>query len=327
MSGPSLSKLADLFKKPASNVVKPPAPNADKWLENFCIWLEESYQKLVHHERDPRLHASTLYQTCARKELLIELLKPPPEHLVAGQLMTFDVGHMMHWWWQHRYLGPKQELWGDWYCAGCALTTHGFMPLACPCGRDWRSAINYKELLVEDKTLGYVGHTDGVLVDRVSGKRRIFEFKSASPTDYKEITKPKKAHIIQAHAYMRVLGPDEALIVYQNKGSQCEWRKNGEEWIPGKPNIKPFIVKFDNNLWSKVEKQIHDRADALTELNAILKDGKLTEAQVCKWGRICESRNDEPAKYCPVAGPCFNMRAPNDSNKPIDPKAEFRIPL
>lgn len=331
MPGPSFSDLADFFKKPtAPTIAKPPAPTADKWMENFCLWMEESYQKLVHKERDPRLHASSLYETCARKEFLLELLKPPPETLVAGQIMTFDMGHMMHWWWQHRYLGPKQELWGDWYCAGCGLTTHGFMPMNCPCGRDWRAAMNYKELKVEDKTLGYVGHTDGILVDRVSGKRRIFEFKSISPDDYKKTERPKKAHIIQAHAYMRLLGPDETLVVYQNKGSQCEWTRLPDgTFDPGKPKVKAFVVKYDAKLWSGVEKMIHDREDALKELKQILADGKsVTAEHACKWGRICSSREDDAAKYCEVASQCFSMRAPNDGPpKPIDPKEEFRIPL
>ena len=332
MSNPSFRDLAGLLKKPTTTthtLTRPEAPDAVKWLENFGIWLEEAYQKTVHHERLPGLHASSLYETCGRKEMLLALLKPGPEKLRAGQLATFDVGHMMHWWWQHRYLGPKQELWGQWYCAGCNLTTTGFMPLNCSCGRDWRSAMNYKELSVEDKELGYTGHTDGILVDRMSGVRRVFEFKSISPSEYKDLSKPKYAHIIQAHAYMRRLGTVETLIVYQNKGSQCEWKMSETgELTPGKLNIKAFIVKFDPALWTKVEGMIHDRATALAELNLLLKDGTpVSEGHVCSQKRICETKRDDAAKYCPVRNQCFNLAAPGEVAKPKDIWDEFRMPI
>src|SRR5581483_2359074 len=203
------------MKKPVP-VERPKAPTADKWLSDFCLYLEDRYQKIVHpKERAKGRHASTLgSEACGRKEMLLALYEPPAEKFNAGQIATFEMGHMMHWWWQHRFLGPKQELWGDWYCAGCRTTTTGFMPMNCSCGVSWLDAISYRELNVKDEELGYSGHTDGILVDRASHKRRIFEFKSISPSEYKELVQPKEMHIIQAHAYMRRLGVDEALIVY-----------------------------------------------------------------------------------------------------------------
>lgn len=328
MPTPSFTELAKLMKKPVK-VTRPDAPPAEKWLENFSIWLEESYQKLVHHERSPGLHCSTLYETCGRKEGLLLLANPGPEVLKAGQISTFDMGHMMHWWWQHRYLGPKQELWGNWYCSGCAITTTGFMPMNCGCGRDWRVGISYRELLVEDKELGYVGHTDGILVDHLSSTRRVFEFKSISPSDFKDLSKPKKAHIIQAHAYMRRLGTTEAIIVYQNKGSQCEWRTiETGDLVPGKLNIKVYVIKYDPALWTTVENMIRDRNSAVEELNQILKDGKpITEEVVCKYKRICATKRDDAAKYCPVKHACFSMSAPNDKPKSDDPFDDYRIPI
>ena len=49
-----------------------------------------------------------------------------------------------------------------------------------------------------NEELGYVGHTDGVLDHKPN--RRIFEFKTISPSEYNKLDKkgPKEDHIVQA---------------------------------------------------------------------------------------------------------------------------------
>lgn len=326
MSGPSFSDLAKLMKRQPMIQRPDKAPDAATWLENFTLWLEESYHNLVPHPRDETLlHCSSLYQVCARKEWLVKMLTPAPEKLVAGQTLTFDIGHAMHWWWQHRYLGPRQELWGDWFCAGCKSTTRGFMPMKCSCGLDWRAGMNYIELEAKDEKLGVIGHTDGILVDRVSSFRRIFEFKSISDSEYKKLKAAKFAHVIQAHAYMHALGLTEALIVYANKGIQCEWGRADGSIKAGKINVKVYVIKFDAELWAQIVARIKDRKEALDHLNLLLKDGgKITEDHISSCPRICESKEDDAAKYCPVRDQCFRMRAPHDEPKP---QGEFNISL
>jgi len=327
MPDPSFSEIGALMKKKPVRLQKAgSAPDAEQWLDDFTLWLEESYHNLVPHPRDETvLHCSSLYQVCARKEWLFRMLKPGPEKLVAGQTLTFDIGHAMHWWWQHRYLGPRQELFGDWFCAGCKTTKRGLMPMKCECGLDWRVGINYVELEVKDEKLGYIGHTDGILVDRLSGIRRVFEFKSISDSEYKKLKKPKFAHVIQSHAYMHSLGLTESLIIYANKGIQCEWGHSDGSVKAGKINVKVYVVKFDNGLWTEMEKRIKDRKGALEELNLLLKnDGKITEERISTCPRICQSKDDDAAKYCPVRDQCFRMRAPGDEPRP---QGEFSISL
>lgn len=323
----SFKEIGKLMKK-KPKIDRPDAPTENQWLENFTIWLEESYDGIVHSPRLPGLHASSLYDTCPRKEGLMLLYPPGPDKKVAGQVATFEMGQMMHWWWQHRYLGPKQELYGNWFCSGCRLTTTGFMPLNCACGSDWRTTISYKEMGIEDKELGFTGHADGILVDRVSDTKRVFEFKSISPSEYKDLKKPKHAHVIQSNAYMRGLKLKEALIVYQNKGSQCEWKfmENGDV-IPGPINVKVFLVRFDDKLWKNVEDIIRARNTALAEFQALLSEGKLTKEVVCASKRICETKGDEAAKYCPMRTKCFELSAPGEKPKNDDPFAEYRIPI
>ncbi len=202
------------------------------------------------------------------------------------------------------------------------------MPLDCSCGSDWRTTISYKEMGIEDKELGFTGHADGILVDRLSDTKRVFEFKSISPSEYKDLKKPKHAHVIQSNAYMRGLGLKEALIIYQNKGSQCEWKfqENGDV-IPGPVNIKVFLTRFDDKLWKSVEDTIKARNTALVEFQSLMNEGKLTTEKVCSYKRVCATKSDEAAKYCPMRTKCFELSAPGDENKINDPFAEYRIPI
>lgn len=306
------SDLAKIIKQKDTIITKDNhvAPTAADWLEELEQWLEGDYNKIVPPPRSPGLHASGLYQVCARKEWLLKYFNPPAPKIVAGQQMTFDIGTAMHWWWQNRYLGPKQELWGDWFCSGCKTTTRGFMVMDCPCGADWRTNMRYEELPVEDKVLKFTGHCDGVLVDRKSSFRRVFEFKSTSQSAWDKIFFPKAAHVIQAHAYMRGLGLTEALIVYANKGQQCYWTKEAKGFKPGRSKVKTFVVEFDTSIWTEIERRIKNHESALKELQTILDEGKkITEQQVVNQERICKTEEDDAAEYCPVREQCFAMQA------------------
>jgi len=300
-----------------------------EWLNDLQTWLEGPYGSLVHDVRAPGLHASGLGRVCARRSVLIEAFCAVQEPKRAGNQLTFDIGHAMHFWWQHRYLGPTQELWGDWICIACPCPTcakldklpehgcsdcrntrrkltHGFMPMDCSCGVDWRDAIRFLEMPVVDEKLGYVGHADGLIV---RPRKRVFEFKTSGPNDYPDLVAPKKDHIIQAHAYMRRLGCDEALVVYQDKGRQCDWTVNARgDWIPGALHIKPFIVRYDPLVWDPIERRIKDHHEAARLLQSILDEGRRpTSADVRKFDRVCSSMRAELARDCPVRNQCFML--------------------
>lgn len=304
----------------------------ERWLDDLGGWLEQKYEALVHAERKPGLHASGLWKVCARKELLTHIFGAKKRHLKAGNQLTFDVGHALHFWWQHRYLGPKQELLGDWICSACPCPkckgrktkiakcdacrhtgrklVHGKMPMNCECGTPWQESITYLELEVVDEELQYVGHADGVL-DCADGKQRVFEFKTIGPNGYPDLQSPKVSHVIQAHSYMRPLGLDEALIVYQDKGKQCDWLMSGGTWTTGKTHIKPFIVKFDQEIWAPIEQRIREHHDAWAFIQSLIdEDEKATPEDVAKLRRVCGSPRCELARDCPVRNQCFTMEAP-----------------
>lgn len=336
----SIGDLIAQFKDPAP---EPRVGAAEEWFAEFQAWLVNDYERVVHHVRKPGLHASALGSVCGRRNLLISAFGANVVKHTAGNYFTFDVGHAMHFWWQERYLGPKQELWGDWMCAACPCpkcgphiaklgdlsreekqeiykscgtcqktgrkVTRGFMPLECSCGVSWQDAVRYLELPVENEELDYVGHTDGVLVHS-KWPKRVFEFKTISPTEYDKLNAgPKLDHIVQAHAYMSPLGLDEALIIYENKGSQAKWSVNMfGQFVAGDAKVLPFTVRFDQELWDGIVLRIHDHHRSLTVVNDFREKGKpLPRAEISKFARVCEDNKCDIAKRCPVSRECFSL--------------------
>lgn len=335
--------ISDIISQFATEKKTPEQTPVGSWFKDLQRWLEKDYDHLVHPVRAPGLHASGIGRVCGRRAVLINAFSAPSMPLVAGNYFTFDVGHALHYWWQHRYLGPKQELIGDWACMACpcpdceeqirkngALTTEarrriydacktcrgtgrkvtrGLMPMNCPCGVAWQDAIQYIELPVVNEELGYVGHSDGILAHQP--KHRVFEFKTASPSEYEKIESngPKMEHVIQAHAYMGPLGLDEAIIVYQNKGSQCKWTMNMfGQFVAGEPKVRPFLIKYDHSLWSKVVARIKDhyRSEDLVK-RLVSNNQRASRENISSFSRVCEDTKCELAERCPVSRECFQL--------------------
>jgi hypothetical protein len=329
MSGkpPSIGDIISQFAMPPT----PPSSPAQEWLHDFTSWLENSYEKTVHATRAPGLHASDLPSVCARRELIYETFGKPAKKTRAGNALIYGFGHAMHFWWQNRFLGPKQELWGDWLCTACPCIlcgnsdlsskpepnckichgagrkiTRGFMPMECECGLPWQDTIRYMEVMVENKELGYVGHTDGII--RRNSQEFVFEFKTDGEKYYAEREAPELKHIIQAHAYMGPLQINKALIVYQNKGKQCEFTRNGSEWTAGAVNIKPYFISFDPVIWGPIEQRVKDHHEARAYIQQILDDGrKFNRDDIAKFRRVCDSPKCQLARDCPVASQCFSL--------------------
>ena len=340
MSDISIGDLIAQFKDPKP---EPDVSNADQWFNDFQHWLANKYEKTVHSDRKPGLHASSLGSVCARRNLIIEAFGENKVPHTAGNYFTFDVGHALHYWWQERYLGPKQELLGNWKCMACpcpncatvldkilrALSlaekkeiwnecdvclgsgrkvTYGLMPLDCECGTPWQDSICYMELPIINKELNYVGHCDGVLDHKP--KKRLFEFKTISPSEYDKLKNgPKLDHVIQAHAYMGPLGLDEAIIVYENKGSQAKWSVNMfGQFVAGEPKLIPFLIKFDQSLWDGIVMRIHEHHRSVEVIESFKKQGTpLPRAEISNFERICDTKKCAMAARCAVSRECFSL--------------------
>jgi len=320
----------------------PQAAGAAEWFKGFQDWLADDYERLVHKERKPGLHASGLGKVCGRRLLVIEAFGAHSVPNTAGNYFTYDMGHALHYWWQERYLGPKQELWGDWMCTACSCPecdveygsgdketcavcrktgrkiTRGLMPMNCECGVPWQDAVRYMELPVYDEELDYCGHCDGILVH--APNRRLFEFKTMSPSEYEKLEKrskpytngPHPDHVVQAHAYMGPLELNEALIVYVNKGSQCKWTVDRcGQFVAGEPKVTPFIIHWDQKLWDGIVERIHvyhQATDILEEAKSSIT--RLPRAAIETLPRICADMKCQMAQRCPVSRECFSLGTP-----------------
>lgn len=285
-------------------------PSADL-VYDLVHWLENGK---TEPPRKPGLHCSSLWKTCARVPLLEKKYASSlvVEEIKAGNRLTFDMGHALHDMMQNAYLGPLGRLYGEWKCIKCQKIVHkGTMPQDCPeCKVPWRNPkdgvqnIVYSELFVHDEELDYCGHCDGVLIGR-SGKRRVFEFKTKSKSQFATLRGPDTPHITQVHAYMNGLGLDEAIILYWDKGSQCDWSRDDDgRWHAGNVHLKAFDVKFDQGLWVAMSKRIklyHEAKEKAASLPIVqLED-------IMAYKRVCTHASCDLAKSCSVTKQCFSL--------------------
>lgn len=264
------------------------------------------------------LRGSGLSSVCGRREGIF-LLNP---HLrgeakrTAGGVMTVDWGHMLHEWWQNRYLGPMGWLLGRWACTRCLTVTAGTMPENCPgCSggrhswveylddkgitrRELIDTIKFVEMFVCDDELRYSGHPDGLLKmpGLPTGYQVLFELKSIKTDNYDRLKKPLPEHEIQVHGYMRPLGVTDALVVYVDKGKQCPWKIRAGGFVSGPARIKVFHVPFNDEFWEVTAKRIRDhwRARSGEDPRSII--------------RLCKSPSAQFARFCVAREICFSFR-------------------
>jgi len=166
-----------------------------------------------------------------------------------------------------------------------------------------------------NKELDYVGHCDGILVHKP--RRRLFEFKTMSPSEYEKLEKrssyykdgPHPDHVVQAQAYMGPLGLEEALIVYMNKGSQAKWTVDRcGQFVAGEPKVIPFLIQWDQELWDGIVERIHDYHKVMEVLNKRKAAGeRVSREDIAKTSRVCDTMKCRMAQRCPVSRECFSL--------------------
>lgn len=313
----SFSKIGDAMSKKGKYSKKDDP--ALKLLNNLYGYLETpSIIEDRSSGRLPGLHASSLYNVCARREVLSAIseikegarLVASKESHTAGNTFTQDLGHALHEWWQNVYLGPAGLLVGIWLCLKCDAKADGLRPKKCV--KCESKNLIYLEYPIHIKDgLDIHGHCDGVVLDTpndVKSKRRVFELKTKSPSQFPGIHSPERKHVIQVHCYMKGLGLDEAIIVYVNKGKQCSWKITKGQFIAGKPSIKAFLVPFDDKLWSGISDLVMEYHKAKEGISKVL-DGSLDIADMNPndYTVVCESIKCPMARGCAVKDLCFSV--------------------
>lgn len=334
--GLNLSHLAEDFSEETlSN------DHGRRFYQRLVMFIEGDHQTKYQEPREPGFHISGLSNICARQAAMMHALDHYPveailemEHMTrlwrasgqelpkdmgnefvqrAGSQKTQDHGSALHRWFQREYLGVSQVLWGHWYCAGCDEVYEGLMPLSCKCGRHWRDAISYREwtLRYEIGGLSVSGHVDGIWVDPDWGwdKRSVVELKSLSTSRYNATRKPVFPHVVQAHGYMKGLGIDKAILVYIDRGLDCEWDFRTGFPVSGPIRVKTFTIPFSERLWSEIEASV---ASYKSVLEKIAEDpncfaGMALEDVAEPYEPICDIKTCEAAKKCPVQAKCFDL--------------------
>ena len=268
--------------------------------------------------------ASSFNKVCGRRTALAALHPhvAVAKRITAGRRINFDVGKALHYWWQNKYLGPMQRLWGQWFCMSCKHVHTGLMPRNCPgCGEtrvkifSWSDAdgkpqshkvdnITYAEMLLLVDDLAYSGHPDGLLVEfngSTEPPTMLNELKSISTKNYDKLKKPESGYLDQIHAYMNALGMRTCLITYIDKGKSCEWRGGPSGPVAGSPRFKNFYIEFDDERWAGLQAKLLDNKRAIDEPPE-------TSADVAQWDRVCDGPGVRLACECPLRDECFALR-------------------
>ena len=273
----------------------------DEFLAVLYDWMASGHPDIVK-TRTGGLHASSLWQTCGRREILCanNTIESVPREFTAGGLQTTDEGHVLHQLWQDNYLANWGRLKGHWSCVACKHKMTAEIierPTSCPSCGDVE--FRYEEVGVYIKSVKVTGSCDGIVDWR--GEDRVFELKTKSIAQFRGIHFPDPAHVIQAHAYMKGLKLKEAFIVYIQKGKLASWRRPGGVWKCTGATAKCFRVPWDDDIWGRVERMVYYHHKAINDL-------KNDSVEIIEnYPRTCPSKKCELAKGCPVKDKCFEL--------------------
>lgn len=217
----------------------------------------------------------------------------------------FDLGHIIHKFYQNDVLGPAQILWGKWFNPTTREVVVGFQPAAIVVGdvltpdgrviRDWTINWWYVEPSVVDSKRGIGGNVDGIIVVWIEGVRHIayVDLKSANDRSFSFLNEPRVSHVRQVNTYMHcdVAMPEfeaefgvkrirRACVFYINKDKSLE----KEFWLDADEAIINYIL-------TPVEATLYHRQRELVP-------PKLDE---------CRRSNSVRAKECGGCSICFDV--------------------
>lgn len=134
------------------------------------------------------------------------------------------------------------------------------------------------EAVIKDERRKIIGHADGIL--RIQENEYILEIKSINSRGFTLLGKsPQMAHKQQAHAYMKSLGLDWAIILYYDKD---------------RSQLKEYVVQFDPEFYLKHCKQrIRKYFRHVTERTLPDREG--------------ESPGKFPCSFCAHADICYSQ--------------------
>lgn len=192
------------------------------------------------------LHPSEIIKSdwCHRSSYFQLLGFPPPPSKYKTSLRqkrVFQTGHDIHAGWQTIF-HEMGKLYGKYSCNECGLVIWGMGTDPCPLCLN--ISYSYKEVSLMYDPLRISGHADGVLLGlgepllleiksvgagtfRFEAPELTYEHNGELEAMWKALKAPFMSHIMQAQMYMKLAElinlehqPQEALFLYENKGSQ-----------------------------------------------------------------------------------------------------------
>ena len=272
-----------------------------KWQGPLLKKLYERLQAMnVTDRRDDSdgWHASSIPYLCPR-ELALRSLFPKPataDDWDPRSLMRVDVGSAVHGWWQNKYLGPANILFGNWVCRGkCQQRWQECLMPSRKC-KDCGGTIDFTEIQMRDEATGICGSTDGILM--LDGDRWGFDLKTSHEDGMSRLKEPYESNVWQMNLYMHMLGLTKALIVYVDPVCRFWREKNGKE-LESLPVLE-FRIDYDRKWWDKAVEVTKAAQKIKDEIKAGTWGGELP-------GRICENPSVFRAKDCPSSQEYFTM--------------------
>lgn len=279
-------------------------------------WIDTQPVENEAH-RKPAWYVSSIAYLCPRAmaiRAIVEGRVPKERGFEAKQIVRFDVGTSVHWWWQNCYLGPMQKLVGRWVCVKCGAMVEGKMPLIPHAECDVKYGRGpghvfweYIEPTVRHKEPGWkmsiVGHTDGLIEESTPPEGEtettgLLEMKTvnAQGMPVKEISADYK---FQAQVYMWLAGRAWTKFVFINPDGV--FRNTTEPGL--KIPCQEMLLKYDDSYRVQALQRVGEAEAAYQELLRV-KEGK---AAFTSWpDKRCATKSEKMAERCGVAGICMN---------------------
>lgn len=279
-------------------------------------WIAATPPEVRDGGRKPGWHVSSLAYLCPRGiaiRKIVEDFLPKESGFEPKQLVRFDVGTGVHWWWQNCYLGPMQKLVGRWACVGvCDTVVEGKMPKERhDCGVKYargpgRVFWEYLEPTMSYQEPGWlfpiVGHCDGEIDDTPPPGELdtlgLLELKTAN-ADSMPMREVDPGYMQQIQTYMWLRKKSWAKVVFINPDGRFY---NKDE--PGmRLSCQQLVVPYDDAYRIKALEKVR-AAEAILQEFLKVRSGNGTFKE---WPeKICATKNDKPAERCGVASVCFN---------------------
>lgn len=109
--------------------------------------------------------------------------------------------------------------------------------------------------------------------------RVLLEIKTKSPDEFSKLKEPDEEHVEQAHVYMASLDLPVTWFLYWNKGNQ---NYTGTD-------LKPFLYKFDQKIWSRLEERFAQAHMHVAEGTLPAREESIL-CEICSFSHTCKPK-------------------------------------